>query len=160
MTNTLTSAFSGSTIRAIVSGVFGIDPRKIILSIGELTPFESWQNESHDGSLGESSTTYKVWGWSAEAGFVPAPDGFVGDRSGSNYAHSSSCDVPGKELHEWPGVDQFSFILTYVEEYSNWAGSQHRDYKGYTLWKAPDFSAHRSELELADITRWEQWYNA
>jgi hypothetical protein len=146
---------TANIVRNIVAASFKIDARKVILS-GEINPETSFQDRSWNGSMGEDSHSYAIFGWCAEAGFVNL-NSIVGTYSGSNYAHSQLVDEPGKAIYEIEGVEKYLFFFIIETVYSNWEGSQFKDYTQHTLYKAPNFQEYKEKIEAADVARWERW---
>lgn len=146
---------SASILREIVARAFNVKATSVILS-GEVSPCQKWQNDFFNGSMGENQTEFHIWGFNPKEGFVEISY-IVGERSGSNYAHTSSVDEEGEELHTVDGVENFIFFIIYEEGYSHWEGSPSEDWNKWTLYKAPDFQEHWKKIEDEDIARWEQW---
>jgi hypothetical protein len=146
---------SAEILRNIVAATFKINAREVILS-GEISPKTSFQNSFWNGSMGESSTTRALYGWCATQGFV-CLNKYVGEYSGSNYAHSQRIDEPGAAIAEIEGVEKYIFFFIIETVYSNWEGSQYENYTKYTLYKAPNFQEHLEKIETADVNRWQNW---
>lgn len=146
---------AASILRNIVAQFAGVNARQIKLE-GEISPEFSCQNRTMDGSLGSGEDSFKLWGWSAETGFVQI-DEVVGIYDDSNYAHYSKTDTPGKTLHTIPGVDKYIFFILNQSGYSKWSGSENREWNNWTLYKAPNFQQIWGKVEENDVARWEQF---
>lgn len=149
---------SAEIIRSIVAATFKINAREVKLS-GEISSDTSFQDESWNGSLGENHTKRSLFGWCPTKGFVNLNE-YVGEYSGSNYAHSQTIDEAGTPIFQIPSIETFVFFFLIEEVYSNWEGSQYENYTNYTLFKAPNFKEHLDKIETADVQRWQEWLQA
>lgn len=120
------------------------------LSIGEETHVDiqrldenvlekSFQYYSWDGSMGSSETNYKI-DFVLEDGSILS-DIRIGDRTGSNYAHTSQTDNPGETIAEYidrKGIaDKLKFVVVYESGHSHWGQSTDGDDDNCTIYKLP-----------------------
>lgn len=148
-------SMSASILREIVARTFNVKATNVILS-GEISPSEKWQNSFFNGSMGKDENNFRIWGFNPKEGFIEISH-IVGKKSGSNYAHSSSIDEDGQELHTVENIGDHVFFVVNNEGFDHWEGSRQEDWNTWTLYKAPNFKEHWEKIKQEDIARWEQW---
>lgn len=148
---------SANILREIVSRTFNVNAKQVILS-GELKHDESWKDVYFDGSMGSDEDIYKIYGYNHKDGFVDLSK-YVGRKSGSNYAHSSSYDKDGARLCDIPEIDKYIFLVVRNIGYTAWEGSSHSEWNKTYLYKLPSFTEYWQKIENEDLKRWEKFLN-
>lgn len=140
------SQIAASILRNIISSTLSINPRHISLG-GEISP--NWIGAS---SLGMSYMDYSdkgdlsVRAWHPTRGFADITEKSVDQNQFSHGNHDQTM-YEGSPLHEVVRGDELFFLI----------GNGEDNNLRYTLFKAPNFEEHFSNLETADVQRWTNW---
>ncbi len=146
---------SASILRNLVSSVFGVEAKKVILS-GEMPT--NWYVEachSH-GSLYTHCDEVAVWGFNPKTGFIPVSGALDGYSRNDNGSGQSETLITFGDCAEVEGA---TFFLVKEDNYYR-SNGETRESETYTLFKAPDFGAYMASVEAADLERWSNWISA
>lgn len=160
---------SAEILRGLVSSVFSIPAKQLVLS-GEISLDRIFQNDcGHSWWSGASHCVETVFGFSPKIGFKRICGEWKPELSiqmnecvlARDYKYSNNGGVQshkGEPLSELANGEEFLFFFVRCNEKDYGDNGETREI--FTLYKAPDFTAKKQQVEENDTARWEQWLQA
>jgi hypothetical protein len=154
---------SAMCLRKSIAALLQVDPKKMILS-GYIKPDWTAQNTYHEGTMGSSKETVRIWGYEVletdsknnhSASLAELSSFMIGEKS--NRLDSAPENEPGKLLQDVPRIEQYALFIVHKEGRDNWQGSPYKEWSTWQLYKGPNFTNVQAKLEAEDKERWENW---
>jgi hypothetical protein len=144
---------SASIMRSIVSSVFKVNPRKVVLA-GEISPeFVPQNNCGHSWWSGAEELHHSIWGFDPQKGINELKI----TREYQFFDNGESIHTKGEKLSEYLERTEEEYLFFIVKEWGKPYGDNQEKYEIWTLYKSPEFKKYFQSLNSEDISRWEAW---
>jgi hypothetical protein len=150
------SNMSAQILRNLVSSVFGIDAKTVVLS-GEIAANYTTDNSCSYGCMYTSQREEKLFGFNPGIGFVELSTNVKVQTSNADGSWNGHMEV---FLPEVSAVNEYIFFVSIGSRFYSAEQAETTDEKFCKLYKAPNFKEYFDKIEAEDIARWEQWINS
>lgn len=147
---------SASILRNLVSSIFNVDAKEVILS-GQMPT--TWKTEavSTSGNLYSSNEWNTVWGFCPKTGFQKIEEMLMTRQAKSNANGTWENSYGYTAEYLMKKCDCALFFLVNSGHSYNDCNGRDEESDNWTIYKAPDFSRIWEKVEQKDVQRWEEW---